>query len=564
MRTRRSLIAFAALLLSACHRPARPHGRFTLSVVGTNDLHGHLESLPIFGGFVANLRRVRAQDGGAVVLVDAGDMFQGTLESNLNEGAAVVRAYAALGYLAVAIGNHEFDYGPVGPAVSVAAGQAPAPSSEPAPEQDPRGALRARAAEAPFPFLDANLVDTATGRPPAWTNVVPGVVREVKGVKVGILGVTTSGTPRLTLAANFAGLAVTPLAPAIVATAADLRRQGATVVIALAHAGGDCHRFDDPADLSTCDKHDEIFDVARALPAGTVDLIVAGHTHKGVAHRVNGIPVVEAFSNGRAFDRVDLTIDRATGRVIDATIFAPHDLPWRDSVQLAAYEGEVVSVDRPTAAAVAQAEAAAAALREQRLGVDLAEPLPRAQKTESALGNLVTDLMRAARPGADVALMNGGGLRADLPIGPLTYGRLYEALPFDNRFATLPVTAAELAAVIAANLSRSNGIISVSGVRATARCAAGSLAVTLARSDGRPILPDTRLSLLTSDFLATGGDDLLPDAWQRRATLDGGPPIRDALAEQLRARGHVPAPRDLVPPAAPRLEYPGKRPVHCR
>ena len=374
MRTCRRLIGLVTLALPlavpACHRPATPRGRITLSVVGTNDLHGHLESLPVFGGFVANLRRVRAQDGGAVVLVDAGDMFQGTLESNLNEGAAVVRAYAALGYIAVALGNHEFDYGPVGPAASVRPGE----EHKTDPDSGPRGALRARAAEAPFPFLDANLVETATGRPPVWTNVVPGVVREVNGVKVGILGVTTVGTARATLAANFAGLSVTPLAPAIAATAADLRRQGATVVIALAHAGGDCHRFDDPRDLGTCDAHEEIFDVARALPAGAVDLIVAGHTHKGVAHRVNGIPIVEAFANGRAFDRVDLTIDRPSGRVVDTAIFPPHDLPWPGSVQIAAYEGEVVSPDRSTAAAVAPADAAAASLRDQRLGVDWRRP----------------------------------------------------------------------------------------------------------------------------------------------------------------------------------------------
>lgn len=547
-------------------------------MIGTNDLHGHLESLPIFGGFVANLRRVRAEDGGAVVLVDAGDMFQGTLESNLNEGAAVVRAYGALGYAAVAVGNHEFDYGPVGPAVSMAPGQERG--------EDPRGALRARAAEAPFPFLDANLVDTATGRPPAWNNVTPGVVRELDGVKVGVLGVTTIGTARSTLAANFAGLAVTPLAPAIEATAADLRRQGASVVIALAHAGGDCHRFDDPGDLRTCDSHEEIFEVARALPAGTVDLIVAGHTHKGIAHRVNGIPIVEAFANGRAFDRVDLTIDRATGRVVEAAIFPPHDLPAPDSVQLAAYEGEVVSPDRLTAAAVAPAVAAAASLREQRLGVDLAEAIPRAQKTESALGNLVTDLMRAAHPNADdsagtvgaaaatppgkrqlrprVALLNGGGLRADLPAGPLTYGRLYEALPFDNRFATIAATAGEVAAVVALNLSRNNGIVSVSGVRAAARCTAGSLTVTLAGADGRPMPPETPLTVVTSDFLATGGDELLPEDLQRRARLDRGPPLRDAIADLLRAGRRVPPPRELAPPAAPRLDYPGKRPVHCR
>ena len=82
--------------------------------MATTDVHGHLESLPWLSGYVENLRAVRRADGGAVLLLDAGDMWQGTLESNLGEGAAVVRAYNALGYDAVTIGNHEFDFGPVG------------------------------------------------------------------------------------------------------------------------------------------------------------------------------------------------------------------------------------------------------------------------------------------------------------------------------------------------------------------------------------------------------------------------------------------------------------------
>src|SRR6185503_9804900 len=135
-----------------------PH--VTISIVGTNDLHGHIEALPRLGGYLANLRRERARTGGGVVLVDAGDMFQGTLESNLNEGAAVVRAYNALKYDAAAIGNHDFDFGPVGPATGPRARG-----------DDPRGALKARAAEAQFPFLAANLVDEKTGALPKWPNV---------------------------------------------------------------------------------------------------------------------------------------------------------------------------------------------------------------------------------------------------------------------------------------------------------------------------------------------------------------------------------------------------------
>jgi 2',3'-cyclic-nucleotide 2'-phosphodiesterase (5'-nucleotidase family) len=566
---RASLIAAAAGLV-ACGRgkspaasggtespPGTNGGRLTISLVGTNDLHGRVESLPPFGGYLANLRRARARDGGAVLLLDAGDMFQGTLASNLGEGAAVVRAYSALGYAAAALGNHEFDFGPVGPAVT----------ARPNTTDDPRGALRARAAEASFPFLDANLIDTTTGAPPAWRNVRPTALTELDGIKIGIVGVTTASTPRTTLAANFAGLAVKPLAATIAAATADLHRQGATVVIVAAHAGGVCHHFDQPEHFESCEADGEIFQVARELASGgsAVDAIVAGHTHEGVAHRVTGIPIVEAFANGHDFSRIDLTIDRASGRAIDAHIFPPHRICAPARCAEESYEGAPVVPDPAVAAAIAPALEAARAEREEKLGPVLAAPLKRAQKTESPLGNLFADLMRAARPGADVALTNGGGLRADLPAGPLTYGQLFEALPFDNRFATVSVGAGELAEMIARNLGRDNGILSISGVRAEARCTAGSLTVKLTRPDGRPIAPGSRLKLVTSDFLATGGDGLLSDELQRRTTLDDGPPIRDAMADLLRKGRGFPRADDraLYDPAHPRLTFAGPRPVRC-
>src|SRR5215510_1840375 len=156
----------------------------TISVVGTNDLHGGIAArdgkggLALFAGYLANVRKARAADGGAVLLVDAGDMFQGSLESNLAEGAPVVEAYNALGYDAVAVGNHDFDYGPAGPA-----------SVPRSPADDPFGALKARAAEARYPFLAANVLDAATGRPVSWPNVRPTAMVEKAGVKIGIVGV---------------------------------------------------------------------------------------------------------------------------------------------------------------------------------------------------------------------------------------------------------------------------------------------------------------------------------------------------------------------------------------
>jgi 5'-nucleotidase len=529
----------------------------TLSVVGTNDLHGRLEALPIFGGYLANLRRARAGDGGAVVLLDAGDIFQGTLPSNANEGAAAVRAYNVLGYTAAAVGNHEFDFGPVGPAVTAKK-----------PGEDPRGALRARAKEARFPFLAANVVETARGAPPAWTNILPSVLVNVAGIRLGIVGVTTINTPRTTLAANFAGLEVKPLAPTLAAAAAELHRRGATVVVAAAHAGGVCKRFDAPEHFESCEPDGEIFQVARELAASgaALDAIVAGHTHEGVAHRVSGIPIVEAFANGHAFSRVDLTIDRASGRAIDARIFPPQRICAPERCSSETYEGAPVVPDGAVADAIAPALEAARAQRDEKLGPVLPAPIPRAHKVPSPLGNLFADLMREARPRADVAVINGGSLRVDLPAGPLTYGRLFEALPFDNRFATIPITGAELADLIARNLERDNGIVSLSGVRAEARCQDGALTVTLHRTSGKSIGPTTKLTLVTSDFLATGGDGLFSAESKDRAKLDDGPPIRDAMADLLRARRAPLTPDDptLFDPAHPRVAYPAPRPVHCR
>ena len=309
------------------------------------------------------------------------------------------------------------------------------------------------------------------------------------GVKIGVVGVATASTPRTTLAANFAGLAMRPLAPAIAAAAAELHRRGATVVIAAAHAGGVCKRFDAPEHFDSCEPDGEIFQVARELAAAArvVDAIVAGHTHEGVAHRVSGIPIVEAFANGHDFSRIDLTINRTSGRAIDARIFPPQRIcATRALRRRNATKGRRSFPTPPSKRPSPPRWRRPARSGSRSWAWRWRRPIKRAQKVESPLGNLFADLMRAARRGADVALTNGGGLRADLPAGPLTYGQLFEAAPFDNRFATIPSTGAELTDAVARNLGRDNGIVSLSGVRAEARCRATARSSRDARRDRRP------------------------------------------------------------------------------
>ena len=153
--------------------------------------------LALLGGYLQNLRAARAADGGAVLLFDSGDTYLDGIESNLSEGAIVIDAYNALGYTAAAIGNHDFDYGAVD-------------ANRFEPGSDRRGALKARASQARFPFLAANLHEN--GRPVEWPNVRRSTLVDAAGVKVGVIGVMTRDALSMTLTSNVIGLQVTALA----------------------------------------------------------------------------------------------------------------------------------------------------------------------------------------------------------------------------------------------------------------------------------------------------------------------------------------------------------------
>jgi 5'-nucleotidase len=567
---RRSWIALVLLLGCSCGGPQAPAtttatpatGTVTISIVGTNDLHGHLRSLPLLGGYLANLRAARERDGGGVVLVDGGDMFQGTLESNLREGEPIVRAYELLGYDAVTIGNHEFDYGPVGPDATV--------QHE---GDDRRGALRARIAEADYPFLGANIVLRATGE--ISELAPPSAVIDRAGVRVGVIGVTTEQTLTTTIAANVEDLAIRPLAVAIAAAAERLRSaEHADVVVVAAHAGGNCRDLSDPHDVSSCDAHDEIFEVAAALPPGLVDVIVAGHTHQAVAHFANGIAIIESRSYGRAFGRVDLVVDRGAHRVVSSAIQPTRDLcrvqPAPDADPSACerddYEGAPVTPDARIAAITDEALEFADEQRSRTLGVTVTAQIRRDGERENALGNLFTDLMREARPQGDLALYNGGGLRSDLPAGPLTYGSFYEALPFDNRFALVRTNGHDVAELFLRDVTHGGSTLSISGLRVVARCDGSQAHVSLERMDGTPVRDDEPLVIVTSDFLATGGDGFFAHAREQEGavTLEDDPPIREAMVALLERHGGTLDPNVLFDHAHPRIVLPGgERPLTC-
>ena len=578
-RSRAFLATILCILLAGCdgqNDVGYPESDLiVLSVVGTNDVHG--EFLPkqfkggliTFSGYITALRSAREDDGGAVLLIDAGDMWQGTLESNITEGAAVVEAFNELAYTATAIGNHEFDFGP--------AGKLAVPES---PTDDPRGALRQRAMEAQFPILAANIIDTSSGQLIDWENVVPSIITEAAGIKIGIVGVTTSQAFRTTIAANTVGLELGSLSGAIIREARELRTQGADIVIVTAHAGSRCSEFDDPLDLSSCNHEEEIFLVANAIPRGLVDLIIAGHSHAGIAHIVNGIAVSSSFAKTYAFGRVDFSIDRSSGQVVDRKVFPPQlncpafdastgDCVWvsteTTATTTATYEGRTVEPLVSIVEIADRARAHVADIKQEKLGVTLETPITLEGNPESPLGNLLLDA-ELALIDADISIHNvSGGIRADLPAGELTYGSVFEIFPFDNRVVILDLSGQDLRKIIAKQARVGNRRAGFSGMRVFVDCQDDRMNIKMVLNNGDVIDNDDRVRIATNDFLTTGGDDIFapampPDGFDH----DDDPRLtRDVVADWLRAHGGSLNAADFQTDTDRRWNLPESLPVTC-
>jgi 5'-nucleotidase len=545
-----SIGSIAILLLLASCGPARVENpTITLSVISTSDVHGALlpvdgnRGLALLGGYVENLRETRADDGGAVLLIDAGDMWQGTIESNLAEGAPMVAAFNAVAYDAAAIGNHEFDFGP--------AGEKATPAND---LDDAQGALKMRATEANFPLLAANLIDEATGLPVDWPNVQPSVLIKRGGITIGIIGLMTEQALVTTIAINARGLSLAPLALTTIREAQKLRQAGADLVIVSAHAGSRCESFDDPLDLSSCDMSDEIMQLALELPPGLVDHIIGGHTHRGIAHEVNGIAITESFSRSRAFGRVDFVFDRADRSLTSRQIFQPQricgyvdnttgdcvaEAEVSGAVQVASYSGRVVSPNTKIMEIAADVAQRAYVLKSEKLGVYLETAITRADEPNSAIGHLFTDVMLDA-VGGDVLIHNvSGGIRADLPQGDLVYGSVYEMYPFDNLVVQLDLSGAELRSVLASQVFNLNRRAGIAGIRVFAACDDDTLKLTMIRPDGSEIEDHEMLAVMTTDFLAMGGDGIFTPVIPEDGFPIAGSTqlVRETIASWMRERG---------------------------
>ena len=446
-------------------RAAAPRDSIVLRVLAVNDLHGQLEprvwpwsdGRPVGG--LAQLRTLfdslAAGCACAVLRLDAGDEFQGTLGSNITFGRPVVEAFDRIGLQAAAVGNHDLDWGP--------------------------DTLQRRISESRYPWLAANLVDSATGRRPDWLK--GWVMLPAGGRKVAVIGYAHPRTPAMTFRRAVAGLRFVGGTAPIVAAAAEARQQGADLVLLLAHFGGNCH--------DGCGG--ELFDLVDSLPPGTVDAVFGGHTHGTVLGATRGgVPVLQAGSSGRGIARLDVVRTVVGARELHAAI----DTAWSDRLRPDSAVSALLDRYRPLADSLAHRPVATLELPLLRRGNDY------------PLGRLMADAYRNALR-ADLGVMNNGGIRRDLPAGPVDYGTLYELMPFGNRLVLVTLPGRAVRQMLENIVARGHPDAHVAGVTVTYDSAAtrGQRVREVRFPDGRRLDDRRSYTLAVPDFLAQGGEE---------------------------------------------------------
>ena len=434
-----------------------------LRVISTNDFHGAFEPRVDAGGrpsggagrMATLVARARAgcTQRCTSILVDGGDLFQGTPASNLVFGRTVLDLYHRLHYDAAAMGNHEFDWG--------------------------QETLRARLREARFPILGANVRDSA-GRDVKWIRDTLTVVRN--GVRVGLIGIASPDTPDDSRPENVRGLVFADPAPVIDTLARALRARGADAVVVLAHWGGFCRREPRPS----C--NGEVLTMTGRL-SERVEAVVAGHTHSIIATRVKGTPVMQAASHGRNVTWVDVPL--GGGEAAEPTVlFAADSVPTHPGAD----------------SIVARALARVAPIVNRRVAT-LAEPLSRSGDAQT-LPNFVLLAQRTAAR-ADLAAVNRGGLRVEnIPAGEATWGTFYSLHPFGNMLVRVTLTGAQLRQWLEHQVRGRNPTLWIGGATVTVDTAqaVGSRIVAVALDDGRTLQDDATYTLVLNDYMASNAD----------------------------------------------------------
>ncbi|WP_114571712.1 5'-nucleotidase C-terminal domain-containing protein [Exiguobacterium flavidum] len=465
---------------------------FSMNIIHTNDTHANLDSAP---NRMTAIKEYREANPGAL-LIDAGDVFSGTLYFNKFKGQADLAMMNLMEYDMMSFGNHEFDLG----------------------DQDNHMALSNFVRLAKFPFITANVefgdhplfkgrqthqyvTETKDG------HIYDGIIREINGEKVGFFGLTTEETKDISSPGTITFKNYIDSAKASVEM---FEKKGINKVVAVTHLG-----FNDNPAVDN--------DQLLAEHVDGIDVIVGAHSHTQLdrgfvveASEKKSEPtvIVQTGEYGKFLGTLDVTFDY-NGKVI------ANDVKLIDLKTVAA-DASAAALLKPYAESIA-------AVKNEQVGATIVNPLvnPRTSETntisvrnsETALGNLITDGMLAKakqfNPETVIAIQNGGGIRAAIPAGELTLGQILTTLTFGNTLATAKLTGAEILELMEESVGvaplENGGFLHVSGLKVQydSSKAKGSRIVSLEVKEGENYvaLDSTKTYVVaTNAFTAKGGE----------------------------------------------------------
>jgi len=510
-----SALAFAGAMATAI---GGAWADFSVRILHTNDLHSRVDQVSkynnncsdkaaaegkCFGGYARIATKVRElrSTGENVLLLDGGDQFQGSLFYTTYKGYLAASMMNLIGYDAMTVGNHEFDDGPE--------------------------TLAAFIARAEFPVISANI--DASKDANLFGMIPSHAVLDVGGEKVGIIGFTAEDTPDLSSPGDL--VAFGNIEAAVKPVVAELEAQGINKIIALSHSG-------------------LVRDKQVAGNVEGIDVIVGGHDNSylsntsdkavgpypTVVKAPDGSPVliVQAFAYSRYLGDLSVTFDGAgvatawSGEPIvldnevpqDPQILAAVDL-LRDPVEK--LKGKPVGT----------------------FAADMDGDRKNCRAKECTMGNLITDalLWKTKSQGTEIAIQNGGGIRASIPGGDVTMGDVLTVLPFQNSIATFKLKGSDVVAALENGVGQveegAGRFPQVGGMRYTwdpSKEPGGRIvSAEVLQDDGSfvPLNPEKVYFVVSNDFMRGGGDGYAVFRDNGMDAYDSGPGLEEAVAEYV-------------------------------
>ena len=449
-----------------------------LTILYINDTHGHLEGYPAMSNLVKKIRADVKKSEGEVLFVHAGDFNTGTPESDILKAEPDIEIFNKMGVDVATVGNHEFD--------------------------NDFSVLRQQTKEANFPIILANVKP----KDPKYFSFKPSIVKNIGGENIYIIGVTTNNLKDLILKSRRDSIILMDPVEVVREYISTLPKN--SFVLVVSHMGAKGERSSGPNDIS-----DE--ELAEKVPG--ISVIVGGHSHTPLKkpRKVNGTLIVQAGSNSEWLGSLDLEIKK--GKIID-------------------YEYELISTrgkkEDPEVKEIVNKYM-------EKSGKDLNVVIgvnksfldnQGSNKKETALGDLVTDAMRA-KGGCDVAIQGSGGIRSSLKEGDIKVRDIFTIHPFRNTIVKTSLTGEELDSILDEGISKGS-FVQISGMKIHID---GS-DVDVDTVNGKNFDPRGHYLLCSDNFLADGGVGFSKLNSMKHKKMTGFY-VHDGLIEYIKKNGSI-------------------------